>query len=151
PAVVATLAAGVVLLAAFAAMEARTAQPLVSLPVLRRRTVAAGNLAGLTTFAAMSSVIFLGTLLLQQVDGMSPMRTGLVFGVLGLAAAGGGMAAPRLVGRFGAPATLVAGLLAQGLLTAPLVFVGASNGAWLLAVVGSAAAFGHLAAIVAYG
>lgn len=151
PGVLAALAAGLLLLAAFWAVEARTAQPLVSLRVLRRRTVAVGNLGGLTTFAAMSSVVFLGTLLLQQVDGMSPMRTGLVFGVLGLAAAAGGMAAPRMVGRFGAPATLVGGLLAQGLLTAPLLFVGAGDGALLLAVAGSAAAFGHLAAIVAYG
>jgi len=89
-------------------IESRVEEPLVSLAVLRRRTVALGNLGGLTTFAMASSVVFLGTLFLQQVHGMSPTGSGLVFGVLGAAAAIGGMVAPRAVGRFGAPRTIVA-------------------------------------------
>ncbi|MBW8806082.1 MAG: MFS transporter [Catenulisporales bacterium] len=149
--VVGGLVAGVVLMAAFVTIESRTAEPLVSLRILRRRSVAVGNLGGLVTFATMSSVVFLGTLLLQQVNGMSPTLTGLVFGVMGTAAAVGGVLAPKLIGRFGTRATLIGGLVWQGLLTAPLALVGPSTATILLLTVASAAAFGHLAAIVAYG
>lgn len=46
PDVLVTLVAGGVLLAAFVRVESRAAQPLVSLPMLRRRSVAWGNPAG---------------------------------------------------------------------------------------------------------
>ncbi len=147
-----TLAAGAVLLAAFVAVEARTAEPLVSLPLLRRPTVAWGALGGLATFSMMSSVVFLCTLYLQEIRGISALDTGLVFGVMGLAAAVGGSVAPRLVARWGPHRTLQAGLLAQGVTTAPLVLVGGSSaGVWLVTVFGAVAAFFHLWAIVAYG
>ncbi len=147
--VIATLVAGPVLLAAFAVIESRTAQPLVSLRVLRRRTVAWGNIGGLVTFSMMSAVIFLTTLYLQQVLDLSPGASGLVFGVVGLAAAFGGTVAPKVVGRLGAHRTLVAGLLIQAICTAAIIAVGA-GGAWLVLVAGSVACFGHLWAIVAY-
>ena len=149
--VVVGLVAGVVLLAAFVAIESRTEEPLVSLRILRRRSVAIGNLGGLVTFATMSSVVFLGTLFLQQVNGMSPTLTGLVFGVMGVVAALGGMAAPKAIGRYGARAVLVGGMLWQGALIAPLALIAPSNGTLLLLTVAAAAAFGHLGAIVAYG
>jgi predicted MFS family arabinose efflux permease len=123
----------------------------VSLRVLRRRSVAVGNFGGLVTYACMSAVVFLGTLFLQQVTGMSPTLTGLVFAVMGVAAAFGGMAAPRLIGRFGARATLVGGLLFQGLLILPLAMIAPGNGTVLLLTIGAVAAFGHLAAVVSYG
>ncbi len=84
PDVLVTLIAGLALLAAFVRVESRADQPLVSLPMLRRRTVAWGNLAGLTTFAMMSTVIFLLTLYLQEVLRLSAFRTGLLFGVQGV-------------------------------------------------------------------
>jgi MFS family permease len=149
--VVTGLIAGVALLAAFAVIESRAAEPLVSLRILRRRNVAIGNLGGLVTFACMSAVVFLGTLFLQQVNGMSPTLTGLVFAVMGVAAALGGMAAPRLIGRFGARATLIGGLFSQGLLILPLALITPASGTIMLLTVASVAAFGHLAAIVAYG
>jgi EmrB/QacA subfamily drug resistance transporter len=151
PDVITALAAAAALLAAFFVVESRTAQPLVSLPVLRRRTVAWGNLGGLTTFAMESTVIFLCTLYLQQVRGYSPMTAGLIFGVLGLGAVIGGVAAPRTVGRLGARAALPAGLFVQGVLTAAIATLGASDGVILLLIAGTAAAFGHMHAIVSYG
>ncbi|MFE9423424.1 MFS transporter [Kitasatospora sp. NPDC006697] len=148
--VLAGLAAGVLLLAAFGWIESRAAQPLVSLRVLRRRTVAFGNLGGLVTFAMMSSVIFLSTLYLQQVLRLGPGESGLVFGVIGLAAALGGTVAPRVAGRIGAPRTLLAGLLIQAVFTAAMLGIGAGGGTWLVVLAGSIACFGHLWAIVAY-
>ncbi|MGW7145247.1 MFS transporter, partial [Streptomyces sp. NPDC054878] len=82
--VIVTLTAGVLLLAAFGYVESRAASPLVSLPMLRRRTVAWGNLGGLVTFSMMSAVIFVLTLYLQEVLELSAFRTGLVFGVQGV-------------------------------------------------------------------
>jgi MFS family permease len=151
PDVIVGLVAGVALLAAFAAIESRAAEPLVSLRVLRRRSVAIGNVGGLITFACMSAVVFLGTLFLQQVNGMSPTLTGLVFAVMGVAAAFGGMVAPRFIGRFGARATLAGGLLFQGVLILPLALISTGDATVLLVTFGAVAAFGHLAAIVSYG
>ncbi|MFF3762850.1 MFS transporter [Streptomyces sp. NPDC001922] len=147
-----TLAAGVVLLGAFVAVESRAAEPLVSLRMLRRPTVAWGNAGGLTAFAMMSSVIFLLTLYLQEVLGLSAFWTGLVFGVQGVVAVFSGMVAPRLVARIGARSTLLLGLLTQALFTAPLFLLGtAAWGAWAATVGVTLACAGHLWAIVAYG
>jgi predicted MFS family arabinose efflux permease len=153
PDVLGALAAAIALLVAFVLIGNRTAAPLVSLRVLRRRTVAWGNLGGLTTFAMMSSVIFLSTLYLQQVRGLSPLASGLIFGVMGLGAAVGGMLAPRLVGRFGARTVLVGSLAVQALCTLALLATGARGGASvvLVAAAGTAACVGHLGAIVSYG
>ncbi|ACU76349.1 major facilitator superfamily MFS_1 [Catenulispora acidiphila DSM 44928] len=151
PDVVIGLVAGVALLAAFVFIESRAAEPLVSLRILRRRNVAIGNIGGLITFACMSAVVFLGTLFLQQVEGMSPTLTGLVFAVMGVAAALGGMIAPRLIGRYGARTTLVGGLIFQGALILPLALIAPGNGTVLLLTIGAVAAFGHLAAVVSYG
>ncbi len=149
--VIGSLVAAVALLGAFFVIESRTRQPLVSLRILRRPSVAFGNLAGLTTFSMMSAVIFLGTLYLQQVNGMSPVTTGLIFGVLGIACAITGNVAPRVVARIGAVRTLVGGLLLQGALTAVLLTIGqGSSGTWVFTVAGSVAAVGHLSSIVAY-
>jgi len=149
--VIATLVAAVLLLAAFVVIESRTAEPLVSLRILRRPTVAFGNLAGLTTFSMMSAVIFLGTLYLQQVDGLSPVTTGLVFGVLGVSCAVSGNVAPRVVARIGAARTVAGGLVLQAAMTGVLLTITQGRaGVWVFTIDGAAAAFGHLAAIVSY-
>jgi EmrB/QacA subfamily drug resistance transporter len=153
PDVLGTLVAAVALLAAFVLIESRATAPLVSLRVLRRRSVAWGNLGGLTTFAMMSSVIFLSTLYLQQVRGLSPLASGLLFGVMGLGAAVAGTVAPRLVGRFGPRTVLVSGLTLQAACTALLLATG-PHGAVpvvLLTAAGTVACMGHLGAIVSYG
>ncbi|WP_171161708.1 MFS transporter [Streptomyces sp. I05A-00742] len=149
--VIVTLIAGVLLLTAFAVVESRAAEPLVSLPMLRRPTVAFGNLAGLTTFATMSAVIFLLTLYLQEVLHLSAFRAGLIFGVEGVIAVAAGMVAPKVIGRFGTRTTLVGGLLIQAVFTALLLGIGRTSGAWLTLVGVSLAVIGHLWAIVAYG
>ncbi|GAA0383618.1 MFS transporter [Streptomyces luteireticuli] len=149
--VLVTLIAGPVLLVAFVLVESRAAEPLVSLPMLRRRTVAFGNLAGLVTFSMMSTVVFLLTLYLQEVLGLSAFRTGLIFGVEGVFAVAAGMTASRVIARFGTRTTLVGGLLVQAVFTALLLLVGGTSGAWLALVGTSLAVVGHLWAIVAYG
>ncbi|MDJ0382087.1 MFS transporter [Streptomyces sp. G-G2] len=146
-----TLAAGLALLVAFVVVESKAPAPLVSLPMLKRRTVAWGNIGGLVTFSMMSTVVFVLTLYLQETLGLSSFRTGLVFGAQGLASVVAGTYAPRIIGRFGAHRTLAASLLGQGTFTAALLAIGAGSGALLATVAVSLASMCHLGAIISYG
>ncbi|ATL27669.1 MFS transporter [Streptomyces formicae] len=150
--VLVTLVAGVALLAAFGWIESRAAAPLVSLPMLRRRTVAWGNLGGLVTFSMMTTVVFVLTLYFQEILHLSAFRTGLVFGVQGVVSVLAGIYAPKVIGRFGARRTLVGSLAGQGALGAALL--GISEGGWsvwLATAAVSLASMCHLGAIISYG
>ena len=142
----------ITLFAAFVAVENRSRQPLVSLQVLRRRTVAWGNLGGITTFAMASSLTFLLTLYLQQVIGLSPFSAGLVFGVTGLGAASAGVVASRLINRFTARNVLIGGLLLQGVTTATMIMISGHRAGVVLVLIFCTIAFGgHMWAVVSYG
>ena len=96
-------------------------------------------------------MIFVMTLWLQKVLDFSPLTTGLIFGVPGLAAVVAGVIAGRSIGRFGVRNVLFAGMLVQGLGIVPLAFLGANR--IDLAVLIPAlfiGFFGHVTAIVAY-
>ncbi|QDZ16929.1 MFS transporter [Humibacter ginsenosidimutans] len=149
--VIIAVAAALVLLVAFWNVEKRAQHPLVALAVLKRPTVAFGNLGGMVTFAMMSAVMFLSTLYLQQVLGLQPAESGLVFGVMGVVAAVTGVIAPRFIARFGARLVLVVALSLQAVAISLLVFLGPGNGVVLVAVAGSVACIGHLGAVVSYG
>ncbi|MEV0257179.1 MFS transporter [Streptomyces sp. NPDC050732] len=150
--VLVALVAGVALLGAFGYVESRAASPLVSLPMLRRRTVAWGNLGGLVTFSMMSTVVFVLTLYLQEVLRLSAFETGLVFGVQGVASVVAGVYAPKVIGRFGARRTLVGSLAGQGVLGAALLGIGESGwSVWLATAAVSLASMCHLGAIISYG
>ncbi|MCL6733600.1 MFS transporter [Streptomyces neyagawaensis] len=150
--VIGTLVVGLALLVAFVRVESRAKEPLVSLPMLRRRTVAWGNLGGLVTFSMMSTVVFVLTLYLQETLRLSAFETGLVFGTQGLLSAVAGTYAPRVIGRFGARRTLVASLAGQGVLTAALLGIGEAGwSVWLAVAAVSLASMCHLGAIISYG
>lgn len=159
--VIAALVAGAVLLTAFVRIESRphgaagakgAPEPLLSLSMLRRRTVAFGNLAGLVTFSMMPALVFALTLYFQEVLRLSAFQTGLVFGVQGVLSVLAGTFAPRVIGRLGAHRALTVALFSQGLLTATLLFLGTGGRSVVLATVGVAlASMGHLGVIVAYG
>ncbi|WOX24454.1 MFS transporter [Streptomyces solicathayae] len=149
--VLVTLVAGIALLVAFVLVESRHDAPLVSLPMLKRRTVAFGNLGGLITFSMMSTVVFVLTLYLQQTLKLSSFATGLVFGVQGVVSVFAGTVAPKVIGRLGARRTLVLSLAGQGLFVAAILGIGAESGAILAAVAVSLASMCHLGAIISYG
>jgi predicted MFS family arabinose efflux permease len=152
PDVITTLIAGLALLATFVHVESRSEAPLVSLPMLRRRTVAWGNLAGLVTFSMMSTVVFALTLYLQEVLHLSAFETGLVFGVQGVLSAVAGTYAPKVIGRFGTRRTLVGSLLGQGTFVTGLLFLDAGSwSVWLATAAISLASMCHLGAIISYG
>ncbi|MFB6551550.1 MFS transporter [Streptomyces sp. NPDC056405] len=150
--VLVTLVAGLLLLAAFVLVESRTEAPLVSLPMLRRRTVAWGNLGGLVTFSMMSTVVFVLTLYLQEVLHLSAFETGLVFGVQGVLSVVAGSYAPRVIGRFGARRTLAGSLAGQGVIGLSLLALGEGGWSVVLATAAvSLASMCHLGAIISYG
>ncbi|MEV0633732.1 MFS transporter [Streptomyces sp. NPDC050619] len=150
--VITTLIAGLLLLAAFVAVESRAQAPLVSLPMLRRRTVAWGNLGGLVTFSMMSTVVFALTLYLQEILHLSAFETGLVFGVQGALSVVAGSYAPKVIGRLGARRTLVASLTGQGALIATLLALDEGSwSVWLATAAVSLASMCHLGAIISYG
>ncbi|NYE19984.1 MFS transporter [Microbacterium immunditiarum] len=76
-----TLALGVAVLALvlFVLQERCHPAPLVPLGVLRRRPVMTGLALMLLASAAMLSLFFLASMYLQQVVGLDPFQTGLVF------------------------------------------------------------------------
>jgi MFS family permease len=142
---------GGLLLVAFWRIELRSPAPLASVRILRRPTVKWGNYAGLVIFALEPAMIFSTTIYLQKVLGLSPLATGLIFGIPGLAAIAAGPTASRLIGRFGSRTVLTVGMAVQGSATLPLVGLGADR--WALAILIPAlfaGFFGHVAAIVAF-
>jgi EmrB/QacA subfamily drug resistance transporter len=72
-------AAATALLGVFVGIEASSRAPLAPATALRNRTLIAANFSAFFTFGAFFSVIFLGTLLMQQVLGYSPTRTGVAW------------------------------------------------------------------------
>ncbi|WP_175647401.1 MFS transporter [Streptomyces cyaneochromogenes] len=150
--VIATLIVGLALLTAFVVVESRTEAPLVSLPMLRRRTVAWGNLGGLVTFSMMSTVVFVLTLYLQEILNLSAWETGLVFGFQGVMSVIAGSLTPRFIGRLGARRTLVVSLAGQGAFIVGLLFLNADAwSVWLATAAVSLASMFHLGAIISYG
>jgi EmrB/QacA subfamily drug resistance transporter len=100
------------LLAAFVARQARTTNPLVPLRMFRSRNVTGANVVQMLMVAGLFGMFFLGVLYLQGILGYDAIETGLAFlpvsvliGVLSL------WLSPRLNERFGARATLLAGLV----------------------------------------
>jgi EmrB/QacA subfamily drug resistance transporter len=106
------LAAAVVLLAAFVAIEARVQAPLMPLRILRLRNIAVANVVGILWAAAMFAWFFLSALYLQLVLGYSPLKVGLAFlpANLIMGAFSIGLSA-KLVMRFGIRKPLATGLL----------------------------------------
>lgn len=72
-------AASVVIQCAFVRIEGRSRSPLVPRSAVRNRTLVAANLSAFFTFGAFFALIFLGSLLMQQVLGHSPTRTGVAW------------------------------------------------------------------------
>ncbi|WP_129841604.1 MFS transporter [Streptomyces sp. RFCAC02] len=122
------LAAGAALLAAFLVVERRAGEPLVPPRVLRRRTVAWGNVLGLIAFVTETSLVYLLTLHLQKTLGFTPLEAGVSFGVLGLGTVAGGLLAPRLIARTSTTTALVAGGVVQTVFTAALLMLGTATG-----------------------
>jgi DHA2 family methylenomycin A resistance protein-like MFS transporter len=103
---------GFVLLAAlFLMQEHNTPQPMLPLCLFAHRTFALTSLVGLLVNIAFYGLIFVFSLYFQQINGWSPLSTGLAFVPMMGAVLPVNIIAPRLAERFGAPAVIAAGCL----------------------------------------
>ncbi|TYB50061.1 MFS transporter [Actinomadura chibensis] len=115
PATLTTLAAAVLLLAAFVQVERTTSrEPLLRLGLFRNRSVAGANAYNLLVGAAMASAFYFMSLYLQRVLATGPALTGTMFLPFALGVVAGSVLAVRLGYRL-APRTLLG---AGALLTA---------------------------------
>jgi EmrB/QacA subfamily drug resistance transporter len=77
PAIVGSLAGGVVMLALFLVWEARAQHPMLPLRLFRSRNFSVTNLETLLVYAGLSTLFFFLVLFLQQISGYSPLQSGL--------------------------------------------------------------------------
>ena len=111
--VVTPVVLGLMLLSAFVVVERRTSAPLVPLDQLRAPGLLSVNLVGLVLPVGLGTGLFLGTLYLQLVVGLTPLYTGLAYLALALPCIIASPLASRLTLRLGRRATATAGLLLQ--------------------------------------
>jgi EmrB/QacA subfamily drug resistance transporter len=106
-----SLAAGVALLAAFIAIERRSANPLIRFGLFRTRTISGGNLVALTFGAAAIAVWFYLALYLQQVDHYSALKAGVASLPLNVALMTTATLSSKWITRFGPKPVLAGGLV----------------------------------------
>lgn len=102
-------ALGLILLAAFVAIESRVAQPLLPLSIFRLRTLRGGNVVAFFAGAALLGMFYLLSLYLQVVLDQGPLEAGLAFLPLSVAIIVSAAVASKLTDVMGVRATLVAG------------------------------------------
>ncbi|MDX6644700.1 MAG: hypothetical protein QOK40_427 [Miltoncostaeaceae bacterium] len=128
------LAASVVLMAAFLAIEARNRHALMPLSFFRRRTPTGANIVGFGLGTVVFSMFFLLSLYQQQVLGFTPLETGVGYLAVALTAVVASGVAQALVTRVGVKPVLTLGLLMNlgGLIWFTQISVGGSYVADLL-------------------
>ena len=111
---VAFIAGGLLLLAAFAIVEARTRLPLLPMRLFANRSLSIGTGTVLVGFLAMFGVLFFLPLYLQNVHGYTPVQAGVRVLPLSLAMMVGSPLGGYLTQRLGARPPLVGGLTLIG-------------------------------------
>ncbi|MET7815860.1 MFS transporter [Streptomyces sp. NPDC005395] len=120
PVVIAAFAAAVILLAAFAATEARSKDPLMPFRLFRNRSLSVGITVTFLYMATFGTLPYFLTVLMQNVHGYSALETGLAFLVPSVAIATGTQLGERLTTRLGTRTTLIAGFALGAVGTAVL-------------------------------
>ncbi len=124
--IVGLLGLSVALIAAFVAIELRSAAPLVPFRIFRLRTLTGANVVGILLGASLFSMFFFISLYMQQVLGYSPIHAGLSYLPLALTIIVAAGLGGQLVTRFGFKPILAAGMafVALGLVWFSQVSVG---------------------------
>jgi EmrB/QacA subfamily drug resistance transporter len=137
------------ILAAFVAIERRTAAPLVRLGILRSASLVQANFGAMMLVGGWFGFQFIATLYMQELRGWSPLQTGLAIFPGGLLVA---LLAPRiapLVARFGIRRLITAGLASAAIGYALFVPIGLDSG--YAAAVLPTVLLGGLGFALAYG
>ena len=109
PLVISTFVLAVALLAAFALIEARSADPLMPFRLFRNRSLTVGVTVTFVFMATFGVLPYFLTVLMQSVHGYSALETGLAFLIPSLAIATGTQLGERLTTRIGTRTTLLIG------------------------------------------
>ncbi|PSK95378.1 DHA2 family lincomycin resistance protein-like MFS transporter [Murinocardiopsis flavida] len=117
--------------AAFVAVEARSAAPLVPLGFFAHRTRLVANAATILLSAALSTTFFLVSLYLQQVIDLTPLRAGLAFLPFCAALLLAVTQVARLIRLLGMKHTAIAGLLCTAAGLAWLARLPADGDLWI--------------------
>jgi EmrB/QacA subfamily drug resistance transporter len=118
--VIGSLVVSIALMAAFLAIEIRSRSPLVPLGFFRKRTPTGANIIGFGLGTSIFGMFFLLSLYMQQVLGMSAVRTGLGYLAIALLAVVASGASQALVTKLGVKPVLSIGL---ALLVGGLVYL----------------------------
>jgi DHA2 family integral membrane protein (MFS transporter) len=135
PAVLATIAAGLVVLVGFVLYEKRSDHPSIDITYFKNKVFSAAIAAIALVFFALMGVTFFSVFYTQSVRGYSPLQTGLL--MLPLAAAQL-IFAPRarlVVDRFGVRATTTGGLVILAAMLAAFTILDADTPIWILEVI----------------
>ncbi|MDT0320613.1 MFS transporter [Streptomyces millisiae] len=104
-------AAGLVLVAAFIAVERRAAAPLVRLGIFRRSAMVRADVGALLFLGAFFGFQFIVTLYLQELRGWSSLETAIALVAMGCDAVLAPLLTPRLVRRYGHGRVIFCGFL----------------------------------------
>jgi predicted MFS family arabinose efflux permease len=105
------LAAGLALLALFAAIERRALAPLLPPGALRAPGLARAVFAALAITGSTTPAMFLCVLHVQREGGLAPAEAGLLFVPMSLAVVAGSLAGPRITARTGDRRAMTGGLV----------------------------------------
>jgi DHA2 family methylenomycin A resistance protein-like MFS transporter len=127
PRVLAALALAVAAIITFLLAQARGAHPMVPLELFRSRPVAVALAGGFTFTVGFYGLVFLFSLYLQELRGLSSLETGLAFVPMTGVTLFVTPLAPRVAARFGPRVPIAAGqlLMAVGLLSLSVAAAGA--------------------------
>jgi EmrB/QacA subfamily drug resistance transporter len=147
----AAFAAGVVLLAAFVAVELRASSPITPLHLFADRTRSSAHVSRILLIGGMFGMFFFLTLFLQNVLGYSPVITGLAFLPLTVMLFAFSRVSAALMIRVGLRPLLVIGLTLSTVALLVLSRLGADSSYWALLVPGNGLAFVPLTAAALTG
>lgn len=146
---------GLLLLAGFLVIESRTAQPLMPLHLFANRDRSAAYVSFFLGPMAMMSMFFFLSQFLQEVRGLSPLRTGFAFLPLALGLFGVTRVISRLVPRFGpkplaltGTALMILGVLWLTWITPDTTYFGGLFGPLVMMGVGGGLAFSPLNIVI---
>ncbi|WP_051094025.1 MULTISPECIES: MFS transporter [unclassified Streptomyces] len=152
------LAAGLVVVAVFVAVEARAKAPLMPLGLFRLRSVSSANAAMVLSGAAMFSMWYFLSLYVQNVLSYTPLQAGLSFIPHSLSIVLGSKVAPLLMRRLGAKTLAVggavislAGMAWQSTMTVDGTYLGTILGPGVLMALGAGLTATPVAAIATSG
>lgn len=152
------LAAGLVVVAAFLAVEARAKAPLMPLGLFRLRSVSSANGAMVLAGAAMFSMWYFLSLYVQNVLGYRPLEAGLSFIPHSLSIVLGSKIAPRLMNHLGAKPLAIAGavmsacgMVWQGTMDVDGTYLGTILGPGILMALGAGLTATPIASIATSG